>query len=256
VSIKYCKNSTINEAWALVAGLPGPVDETEANVIIRSARESFPDLEQKPLPFGVHLGADPAAPFWNHQFTWRGGRHMARIGHRYLTVHFIRQSDRYEAFDETLRPSIETWLDLYRGALGKAATQHVVGVVGFGYVNRFEFAAATDFDVSRYFRLNIGISLGEPRGGLTGLDSGFRFYDEKSNEQLSVNLSAQEAGKQIVVSTKVFAERRAGELGAFSDRDLLMRTIVEAKDSAKETFFGFATQETYDIMQVVADDAD
>lgn len=260
MSIKYCKNSTITEAWAVVLGLPAPIDDTDAAVITRRAREKFGDLHPKPAIVAVQLGPEKlAAPFWNQQFSWAGGKYLARFGHRFLSVHFLGQAnDRYETFEKTLGPGIAMWLRIYSDALGATAKEHVVDQVGFGYVNRFEFEPS-GFDVSRYFKLNVAVELEEFKTGLVGVETGFRFHDEAKNESLTLSLAA-EAGSvsipKVGVVTKVFAEKRPVELVSFANVDSLPKLVHAAKEAAKRTFFGFATEETRAIMEAVDDAPD
>ena len=46
-TIKFCKNSTISEAWAIVQGMPSPVTEDsqrEVQALIHSGAKKYNDL--------------------------------------------------------------------------------------------------------------------------------------------------------------------------------------------------------------------
>jgi hypothetical protein len=254
--VKYCENSTITEAWTTIMGLPAPLDETDAPLMTRTAKETIEGLEVKPAVVAVLARKDLAAPFWSQQLGWDGERYLARYGHRFLSVHFIRQGEeRYQTFAKTVQPSIEIWLDIYRQAFSRSAEKHLVNIVGFGYVNTFDFEPK-GFDLSRYFKLNFGVDVGAGEAGLLGLNTGFRFYDSRQDMYLSVNLGVESPTPEhpmAQVVTKVSAERRGLENVSFANKNCLVELVVAAKEAANETFFGFATQETHDIMGVVTD---
>lgn len=256
MTIRYCTNSTITEAWASVVGLPAPLDDTDSSVLLRAARDRIPTLLPKPAVVAVQVEPKLAVPFWREQVAWDDERHLARFGHRFLSVHFLRRgAGRYEQFEKSLQPSVDLWLELYEQALTRGADKHPVERVGFGYVNAFEFAP-DNFDVSKYFKMNFGISVGAPDAGLLALDTGCMFFDEKRNMYLTVHLSVQSASEEdrkVRVITRVLAERRGIEGVSYSMRDQLGALIVEAKEAAKSTFFGFATDETHTLMGAVAD---
>lgn len=92
--------------------------------------------------------------------------------------------------------------------LGATEGDHPVDRIGFGYVNRFTFGA-DDFDLSKYFAINVGVDVGAEDAGLLGLSAAFRFFDEEKTMYLSVELSAEAVPSDqrvIGVTTKVFAE--------------------------------------------------
>ena len=248
--VDYCENSTISEAWTVILGLPGAVDPTDPPVLERAARHSLPTLQRKPAIVAVDVRGDAVPPFWNQQVVWEG-KHLARFGHRYLSVHFIRQDEeRYTKFSEVLAPSVGTWLDVYAQALGG---EHPVDRIGFGYVNRFTFDAS-GFDLSKNFSINVGVDVGAEAASLLGLTTAFRFYDPAQNMYLTVELSAESVPSvdgEIGVTTKVFAERRGVENLSFVDSARLLEQVASTKEAAKESFFSLATQETHTIMGVV-----
>jgi uncharacterized protein (TIGR04255 family) len=250
--VEYCRDSTIFEAWTVLAGLPAKLDDTEPPVLFRRAKDRFPDLQVKPAVVAVQFDVNvPTPPFWNLQVTWDQGTHLARFGHRYLSVHFLRESERYENFRRSFQPPMDEWLAIYPGALGAAASSQPVERVGFGYVNRFDFPAS-GFDVSQYFKLNFALDVGIDPIELLGMTTGCQFFDARRSLNMSLSLSAESAPDDIVrVTTKVSAERRGIEQVTFADADPLRQLVVAAKDAAKETFFSFATDATHQLMGAV-----
>lgn len=61
--VKFCDNSTITEAWALITGLPAPVDETDSALLTRSAKHVIADLEPRSAVVAVQVQDDLAGPF-------------------------------------------------------------------------------------------------------------------------------------------------------------------------------------------------
>lgn len=256
-AIVHCTNSTIAEAWAAIVGLPGPIDDADAPLIARAARESFAGLKEKPAIVAVSGSRELATPFWLQQCGWDEDRYLARFGHRYLSVHFVKQKpeERYDTYSKTLRPQVTGWLDVEARALGASAAEYGVDRVAFGYVNRFAFPA-DGFDVSRFFKLNVGFDIGPSASGLLGLGTMVRVYDAERVVYLTVELSAEgptDERAETTVTTKVVAEKRGLEGLSFADASRLDETITAAKDAAKETFFRFATAETHRMMGAVTD---
>ena len=249
--VEYCENSTIVEAWAVILGLPGPVDPGDPVVLERAAKRQYESLRRVPAIVAVDAHGEAVSPFWNHQVAWNEGRRLARFGHRYLSVHFIRQGEgRYTQFGEVLEPPIREWVDIYTGA---TEGDHPVDRIGFGYVNRFTFGA-DDFDLSKYFAINVGVDVGAEDAGLLGLSAAFRFFDESKTMYLNVELSAEAVpGDQRVigVTTKVFAERRGVEQLSFGNGEQLLDQVRLTKEAAKDAFFSLATEETHAMMGVV-----
>ncbi|MFH0902219.1 MAG: TIGR04255 family protein [Pseudomonadota bacterium] len=257
LSVQYCQNSTITEAWALVLGLPARLDDTDAAVLLRAARARFPGMQQKPAIVAVKV-QEPTPPFWREQVVWDDDKYLARFGHRYLSVHFIRKGDRrYETFSKSLQPGIEEWLKIYEDVLTRGEDKHLVDRIGFGYVNTFELDPE-GFDLSRFFKMSFSVSVGARDAGLLSLDTGCVFFDKGRNVHLSVNLTVEsptEENSRIRVVTKVSAERRGIEDASFAKHELLQSMIADARQAAKDTFFSFATDDTHAIMGVVTDAA-
>ena len=254
--VKFCKKSTITEAWTYFSGLPAVVDDTEAPVLRRAARNEIPQLEDKAAIVSVDVESGPVAPYWNKQVTWLQDRYLARFGHRYLSVHFVRQHDEpYAGFDRTLKPWINRWLAIYQEALGQAAFAHPVDKVGFGYVNTFLFDS-TDFDLSRFFKLNFAVDIGTPDAGLIDVGIKFDFFDSKREVRLLIDLRAEGPTVEVPdirVVTKIFAEKRGLERLSFGDQQILLDEVFATKLAARDTFFRFTTDRTHEFMEMVSD---
>ena len=254
--VSYCKNSTISEAWGLICGLPARLDDTDTAVLLRAAKEHIPKLQQKPAIVSVNVIQELTQPFWREQVAWEDERYIARFGHRYLSVHFLKKAEkRYETFATSLKPALDTWLKLYENALTTGDDKHPVDRIAFGYVNTFEFEL-DGFDLSRFFKMSFGVVRGITRDGLTTIDIGCTFFDQERNAYLSVNLSVESPSREnskIRIITKVLAEKRGLEGVSYANRDQLDMILLEAKSAAKDTFFNCATDETHEIMGAVND---
>jgi hypothetical protein len=220
--IQHCANSTISEAWAVVIGLPGRIEDADVPLVARAARRTIgPDLTEKPAIVAVNAPKDLAAPFWSQQVTWGGERYLARFGHRYLSVHFRREQEDepYDTYANTLQPQIATWLNIVAEGLDGAAAEYGVDRIGFGYVNRFAFSP-DDFDVSRFFKLSLSFDVGSETAGALGLRTEFRLYDPTHTIYLIVQLTAEgpaDEKSDISVTTRVLAEKRGLEGLTFAD---------------------------------------
>jgi hypothetical protein len=249
--VAYCTNSTITEAWAVIAGLPTPLDLVEEVLIWKSANRRIPELALEEAIVAVKGNPQVAPPFWKSQVSWQGGERMARFGHRFLSIHYRPQRPNlYRTYEESVRPSIETWLEIVRSS-GADLVDESIDVVGFGYVNQFAFEPEANFDLSRYFRLNVGVHVGDPSPALTGLKTTFHFsVAAPADADLVLALSAESPDERgpITVTTRVFAERRGTPNLSWTSLDDIAALIREVKEVAKAAFFGFATEETHRIM--------
>jgi hypothetical protein len=250
--VTYCTNSTIAEAWAVIVGKPGSVNDAEAGAIEFSAQQRLGPLRKEPAIVLVEsANRDIVPPFWREQLSSREGRYLARFGHRYLSVHFLRRGeDKYETYARTLQPSVEGWLDTFSATLGTGKAQYPVERVSFGYDNAFEFPVA-DFDLSRYFKLNVGIGAESAGNGLSALEINFRASQGEKKLPVSVNLMVHgdpTVPQQVRVRTKVEAQVPVVNDCSFVEKAKLMVLLAEAKEAAKTVFFDIATDETHRIM--------
>lgn len=252
--VRYCRESTIEEAWAGVMGVPAVADPTEAAALLRAARKHLKDLELRPSLVTVDA-TRLSGPYWTQKVAWNDGRNLACFGHRYLTVHFLRNGGaRYETYEASLLPHLKTWLHIVADAFGGDATDQLVSDVSYGYVNRFEFPAR-DFDISHYFKL--GLTLGNPRGHeLFGFETTFQLRD-RTDLVITNNVSASLLKDGMVnVQTKFVAGKVMTQEATFGDEATLTAAIGEAKEGAKSAFFDFATAKTHDLMGVETDAAE
>jgi hypothetical protein len=254
-----CTNSTISEAWAVVSGRPAKHEEGEEILIARTARKRIPELKPQDAVVAVRISPELAAPFWKMQVAWNNGQHLARFGHRYLSVHDVRpEGGRYSTYGEIMEPSLRTWLEIVRDADPDDLGTAPVEAVGFGYVNVFRYGPESRFDLSQYFKLNIGVHVGEPWSELAGFEIALRFEAPATTTHLMVGLKAESPTDEapITVTTKVYAERREAPDLSWSTVDVIATILCDVKEAAKQAFFDFATDVTHDSMGVVWDAAD
>lgn len=250
--VTYCEQSTITEAWAVIIGAPGPVVEGEDAAVSYAARKQIGELQQQPsLVFVEQSDLQNVPPFWRQQFSWEDDKYLARLGHRYLSVHYVKRGDdRYEQYDRTLKPAIKTWLIAYEDTLSGTKAPHPLKRAGFGYVNTFVFPQA-DFDLSRYFKLDFGIGSNSAKNGLSALEVNFELTYPDTNTVVSVNLLVRpvltDLG-QVELRTMIEAQTPLDDAHTFLDHEILLDVIMTTKDIAKDVFFDLATETTYEIM--------
>lgn len=251
------------EAWARITGTPAAANETDAVVVRRRAERTIPGLARQPVTvFAVQQPRELMPAFWSEQHAWQDGQYMARFGHRYLSVHFLRRGGgRYNRYDETLQVPVNDWLKIYAEADPVVAEQHTVETIGFGYVNAFEFPSE-GFDLSRWFKLSMGVDAGQDGDvDLQEVRAAFDFFDPTLKLRTVVELVATgpEQGAvedRVRVVTKVLADFRADEGVNFAQFDALTQCIHAAKEAAKATFFNFTKHETRVMMGAVPDAPD
>lgn len=178
--------------------------------------------------------------------AWGDGSLLARLGHRYLSVHYVkRATGRYETFEKSLKPSIETWLEIYRSTYGDRREDYPVDRLGFGYINGFEFPVES-FDLSEYFKITFGVGVGN--GGLLAFATNFRFLDETAGLHVTVNLDVAPTtpnADRVRVVAKISAENPSVNDVSFLEPDAILKAVERAKESAKTHFFDFATDQTH-----------
>ena len=248
--VTYCTNSTISEAWAFVRGLPAPVNDAEMGALQHAAQKQVPGL--KPIPSTVLVTQPkegPTPPFWMAQLAWGDGSLLARLGHRYLSVHYVkRAAGRYETFEKSLEPAISTWLRIYKSTYGDKKEDYPVDQLGFGYINGFEFPVDS-FDLSQHFKINFGVGVGD--GVLLGFATSFRFLDDGSGLHVKVNLEVAPTtpdAQLVRVVAKISAESPAVNDVSFLEANAILAAVKQAKEVAKSHFFDFATEQTHALM--------
>ena len=251
-TVTYCTNSTITEAWGVVLGLPGELDEEEVGALAYVGRKRCGPFERVPSVVLVQRPtAGPVPPFWQQQLAWENGHLLARLGHRYLSVHFLTKGDRrYLTYETSLQPAIISWLETYDETLLGPREHYPLDRIGFGYANTFYFPAA-GFDLSKYFRVSMGIGVQTANKGLLALETNFRLFDTLRSTDVIVNLAVNAGGDdglQLQVQTKIVAERRSVAEGSLKDQASILAELVRAKEAAKAMFFDLATDETHRLM--------
>ncbi|WP_437874442.1 hypothetical protein [Sorangium sp. So ce513] len=249
--VSYCENSTITEAWALLVGVPSKPAPDEVAAVVHAARRRIPKLEPRP---SLVLVEEPASgmlpPHWQHQLTWDDGLHLARVGHRYLSVHFLKPGEvRYETYERSLKPHLSEWLQVLSDILAGGPAQHPLDRVCFGYINSFELEP-DGFDLSRYFRLSVGVGAETARAGLGALNVTFRVTPGPNCDvKSSLLVEADPLSGKVSVRTKVVGELR-GLHFSFLDQADIHAATAEAKRAAKRSFFDLTTDETRELMGV------
>ncbi len=250
--VTFCENSTITEAWAVVLGGPAPVVEEEAAAIALAARRKVEGLARDPVVVVTARARHSLAPpYWNQQWKWDDGRHLARIGHRFLSVHRIaNDTHRYETYETSLAPALDPWLhacaEVYDDPLILQAFEHVA----YGYVNTFTFPA-DKFDLSTVLRLDLGVDLPSAHDGLEALEIKFSFRDTiLPSAHVVIQASVRpegEAPDPIIVQTKVTAQTTVHQ-GFWKDIGGITDQIRAVKNVAKRNFFELTTERTREQM--------
>lgn len=253
--VRYCENSTITEAWCVLFGEPALFNEDDPALVRRLAQKTAGEFQTKPTFVAFSRIKDaPQPPFWTQQVTWGSGKHLARFGHRYLSVHFLAvEGEKYETYEESLQAAIVPWLEAMSSFAEFADDTSAIERLGFGYVNTFEFHDP-EFDVSEYFALNFAVAAPMEGAELNGVETTFRFFDPKTEATVSIELRIDAAGQDdlVVVRTKVVAEMKVNDL-TFADTDGVDAAVYGAKEIAKKGFFAFATRPTHELMGAVYD---
>lgn len=248
MTVRLCENSTITEAWAVVIGEPGTENSIESPSVQNTAIKELGELKE--IPTFVAIGKqvlEKIPPFWSRQVTWNKGKYLTRLGHRYLSVHYIRTGDdKYDQYENTLEQPISTWLKAYRETVEGNSDNYPIDRVGFGYINFFKFDSEK-FDLSQYFKVTFATGVKYAHNGLSVLEVEYAFnYSETIT--VSVNLKVKPENDALLVITKVESYLDVQENMTFENNELILDQIAEAKEAAKKTFFDLATKATHEIM--------
>jgi uncharacterized protein (TIGR04255 family) len=247
----YCERPTITEAWATVLGLPEAFVAEEGPSLVFAARKRLAGAQVEPAVVVADIQRQqPVPPFWNHQIFWNDRRFLARVGHRYLSVHFLASTAAtYETYDKSFLPALEPWLhvfqDIYGNDLLEHRVHHRVDRIGYGYVNRFTYPAE-GFDLSQSFRLSVGVDIESASEGLSSLAVSLSFPDPSGATTTAQVTIEPDRGSQdtVVVTTKVSTELSDLSGILLDDAPLIAAEIVRAKESAKHAFFELTTEAT------------
>lgn len=257
--ISHCKKSTIAEAWAVLSGFPAAVVDAEATLIAHFARKTFPGLASDPIVLFQAEPQGPTPPFWSRQLRSNDRMRIARFGHRFLAVHFVRQAQqRYETFEKSLLPWLRGWLSSLTAAYDDSGADYPIARIGFGYINEFDFAAP-DFDLAAHFRVNVGIDGASGIQGVEQLGLEFAWSHRDPEARIEVKLKAAplaEDDLRLRVRTQVFVDSPALPGASFTRHEPLIEQVTRTKELAKTTFFGLATDSLRASMEPVDADQD
>jgi uncharacterized protein (TIGR04255 family) len=243
----HCERPTITEAWATVLGLPVPFVAEEGPSLVLAARKRLPGAQVEPAVVVADIQQRrPVPPFWNHQVSWNDRRFLARIGHRYLSVHFLASvAAAYETYEASFLPALEPWLQVFEDIYANDLLRHRVDRIGYGYVNRFIYPTE-GFDLSQSFRLSVGVDIESASEGLSSLEIRVSFLDPSGATTMAQVTIApnQENLDTVAVTTKVSTE--IGMLaGSFLDEpSSIAKEVMRAKEIAKHAFFELTTEAT------------
>ncbi|MBK7889625.1 MAG: hypothetical protein IPJ84_01875 [Bdellovibrionales bacterium] len=242
-----CSKTTIVEAWFVVRGLPARYDEDEAGAIITEGKKRIRDLQRMPSMVIWPKTDQPQNSFWSSHLTWAKGRFQARTGHKYLSVHAMASpKSPYEGYTAYVKPAIETWLDIYSESVQKPA-DFAIATTAFGYINSFEFEARA-FDISKYFRLNVGLDIENNESPLVTLENKFSYFDVKTKMMVRVglNIRPEPSNKTVNVKTHVVSEFISGSGIDINSKLKILQQAAELKENSKRVFFGLTTDFTRD----------
>lgn len=247
-NVEYCDNSTITEAWAVVQGAPGKLQDSEAGALENLASKKIGDFKSMPSVVFRERRDDEAEPaFWHKQLSWNNNKYLSRIGHRYLSVHFIKQGEeKYEKYEESLKPQISEWLNSYSEIVSGQKDQYPIEKVIFGYINLFKLPSK-DFDISQYFKVNFGTGVSSANEGIGNLE--ITFSVPSPHVSISVRVYPETSNlENMIVTTRVEAQKIVEDDCSFEDNAKIVELISEMKEAAKLVFFDLATEKTHEIM--------
>lgn len=256
-TINYCKNSTISEAWAIVQGVPSPINQEskrEIQALIHAGSKKYTDLKAQPLIIVGETKSGDIAPFWEFQGSWDNGKYIVRTGHGYLSTHRVcNELSKYGRYDTDVKPVLSDWLDLQNSTISNPEKRGV-GSVGFGYINNFKFQNSGTFDYTKYLKLSSGVGVSNQDAELTQLKSSFVYFDKVKEVQYIVeaivgNIPGAAESFEIVV--QVYCEKRISGTLSLANKDKILTVNREIQKYAKEMFFDITTDETHGLMEVV-----
>ena len=236
----------------MITGTPGEVRDADAGALENNASKSLDKFQVQPSFVVVERKKEGniVPPYWHRQLSYENGRYAVRLGHRYLSVHFIKKgANKYDTYNKSLAPQIGTWLDAYAKTVSGREEPVLVERVGFGYVNVFSFPIA-DFDLSRYFKVSFGTGAESTANGVATLDIRFRLnHAEDTSVEVNIGIAPDSPeSDHITVVTKVEANKPIDNECSFEEKDKILDYVSEAKEAAKSVFFDLATDETHKIM--------
>ncbi len=170
---------------------------------------------------GNNLEVAPA--FWHSQYCWENDRYRVRLGHRYLSVHFIKQGNtKYERYAESIKPEIGLWLDVYNSIVNGSSEPFNIEKITFGYINTFKFKAE-DFDLSNYFKIDFGADISKSNNQIDNLHITFTISELSSNITIKV-FSNPADSKEIFVTTNIESYEYIKESATFEDTQKIVKS--------------------------------
>lgn len=253
LKVSYCRDSTITEAWALIVGTPGKVSAAETGHLEISASKELGEFEPVPMFIFIEEGKDKniVPPYWMRQLSWKNSEYSARLGHRFLSVHYLKKDGfKYETYEKSLKPQIDSWLNAYKETSEALKKRYPITKVGFGYVNTFYFPA-NGFILAKYLKLSFSTGSDSAKNyGLASLKISFSLNRGKPNYTIIVHIDIESTNlENVKLVTKVEAHQAVENDITFEDNLKIADLVLEAKETAKSFFFNeMATPETLRIM--------
>ncbi len=253
--ILKCQNSLISEAWFVAQGIPAKVEEDEIGSINNEAKKQVEGLKR--IPSIVVLPKTEAVhpPFCTSHFTYLNGTKQSRVGHNYLSVHAICDSkNKYIDYNTSIKPEIIRWLGIQNDGILDPA-RFKLNALSFGYINTFHFAVKT-FDISKHFKLNIGLDIQNLNGFMNSLGCTFQFLNPAKNYNTSVRfevLPTPNDPANLTVRVHTLTEQLGQNNLDISKTDAILKKALELKENSKKSFFDFLTPETTKILDPVYD---
>ena len=232
-------------------GAPGEIQDSDAGALENIASKKIGGFKKQPSLVFVERSKEqdePVPAFWHKQLSWNNDTYRSRFGHRYLSVHFVKQGEnKYEKFEESLEPQITNWLDAYKETVSGQREHYPIEKIIFGYINLFRFSG-DDFDLSQYFKVNFGTDVSYAEKGIGGLEITFS-VSQPTHVMINIRVTPESpVSDDVVVTTRVEAHKVIEDECSFENDEKIMEIIGDMKESAKSVFFDLATDETHQIM--------
>lgn len=251
-TITSCTKPKVSEAWATIIGYPSKLNEEEIAAINNEAHKTIEHIRREPSIVLFQKDNLEKPAFWTSQFSYKDDLYKARTGHKYLSVHIVPKSEQsgkeYTGYDKCLQPEIEKWINIYRKILNKPKNFNIEGL-SFGYVNTFIFDE-NNFDVAKYFKINLGLDIGNNDALLADLSSSYKFFDENLKMHFSVSLAISPVvnQKKLELKTQIQTEKKGIQDLTIEDTEKIHKAILDLKEENKKIFFSFSTSKTHEEM--------
>ena len=254
--ITKCTNSTVTEAWFVVAGSPyllGIEDQNETAVVMNTLQKRHAGSKVIPTITLASSEAVTVNPFFRSELLLENKKRV-RVGYRFTSGHTMHnQSSKYEGFTKELRPLADETLNDFKHAVIKPENAKVA-LMAYGYKNEFSIDTAGDLDLSEYFRVAFGIMPegSRPNLSLTGLNSDFTFFDSASQMRYLFSIRGEQPNPNIkayIVRVNTVCQLNSNNL-TFNDSTEVLNAIDQCRQAARAFFFDLTTDKTKAIMGV------